>query len=86
MQFHVVDAVRCQIFSREGVEFRDDLHAVDEGRALGEQRRHVAAAAADFQHPVRRLHTEILQHAGFQLGLQHHFAVPQRDFHVHEGE
>ena len=62
-------------------------------RQATEQRGQVARTGADFQHPLARLHQQLLQQARVNLRGQHAVAFFQRlfggaqqgDFHVHEG-
>ena len=82
----VGDAVCFELGRCLRAELGNDFDAGDVSAALGEQRRHVAAAGADFQDTVAGPDGELLQHARLEPGRQHGFAMAERDLHVDESE
>jgi hypothetical protein len=85
-QRHVVGAVALEIAAAERGEGGPDLDRVHVRRAVREQRREIAAAGADLEHPLVLARRELLHDARLDLRRHHLLALADRDLHVGEGE
>src|SRR5688572_32276120 len=83
---HVTNAVCGELAAGAARELGNDVDAIHVRGEARQERGHVTAAGADFEHAILGVERKLLQHPRLELRLEHALSMPERYLHVDKRE